>query len=71
MAQTNYTPIQLYHSTTPAATPTAGNLANGELAINIADGKIYYKDSSGTVQEFTGSGVSTGKAIAMAIVFGG
>lgn len=70
MAQTNETTIQLYHSTTPSSVPSAGNLANGELAINIADGKIFYKNSSGTVVEYS-SGVSTGKAIAMAIVFGG
>lgn len=50
MAQTGYTPISLYYSTTAAATPTAGNLANGELAININDGKLYYKDNGGVVQ---------------------
>ena len=49
MAQTNFTPIQLYHSTTPAAVPTSGNLTNGELAINIADKKLYAKDANGTV----------------------
>jgi hypothetical protein len=40
MAQSGYTPIQLYYSTTAAAVPTSGNLANGELAINITDGKF-------------------------------
>jgi hypothetical protein len=50
MAQTNFTPIQLYHSTTVAAAPTAGNLASGELAINITDGKLFYKDNLGAVQ---------------------
>lgn len=50
MAQSGYTPIQLYYSTTAAAAPSAANLANGELAINIADGKLYYKDSGGAVQ---------------------
>jgi len=50
MAQTNFTPIQLYYSTTGAAAPTAGNLANGELAINITDGKLFYKDNLGVVQ---------------------
>jgi hypothetical protein len=49
MAQTNYTPIQLYYSTTAAAVPLAANLAQGELAINIADGKLYYENSSGVV----------------------
>jgi hypothetical protein len=49
MAQSGYTPIQLYYSTTAAAVPIAGNLANGELAINITDGKLYYKNNSGVV----------------------
>jgi hypothetical protein len=50
MAQTGYTPISIYYSATAAATPTAGNLVAGELAINTADGKLFYKDSAGTVQ---------------------
>ena len=50
MSQTGYTPIQLYYSTTAAAAPTAGNLASGELAINITDGKLFYKDNAGVVQ---------------------
>lgn len=50
MAQTGYTPIQLYYSSTSGNKPTALNLTNGELAINIADGVLYYKDSGGTVQ---------------------
>ena len=49
MAQAGYTPISLYYSTTAAAVPTAGNLVAGELAINIADGKLYYENSSGVV----------------------
>ena len=50
MAQTNYTPISLYYSATATNVPTAGNLVAGELAINTADGKLFYKDSSGVVQ---------------------
>jgi hypothetical protein len=50
MAATGYTPISLYYSTTAAAVPVNTNLANGELAININDGKLFYKDSGGTVQ---------------------
>ncbi len=52
MAATGYTPIQLYHSTNPGAVPTNTNLLPGELAINIADGKLFYEDSGGTVQEY-------------------
>ena len=51
MAQTNYTPIQIYHSTTGAAVPLAANLLPGELALNIAntDMAIYAENASGTV----------------------
>jgi hypothetical protein len=52
MAQSGYTPIQLYYSTTSGASgvPTSGNLTNGELAINITDGKLFYKDNLGAIQ---------------------
>ena len=50
MAQTGYTPISIYYSATTTNTPTSGNLVAGELAINTADGKLFYKDSSGVVQ---------------------
>lgn len=50
MAATNFTPIQLYYSTTASAVPVNTNLANGELAINITDGKLFYKDNSNVVQ---------------------
>ena len=104
MAQTGYTPIQLYRSTTSSAVPSAVNLNPGELAINIndADMALYAENASGTVTKIinnpagltyptadgsagqavvtdgsgnlsfgsAGVGVTTGKAIAMAIVFG-
>lgn len=50
MAQTGFTPIQLYRTTTASATPSAGNLADGELAINTNDGRLFYKDNGGVVQ---------------------
>jgi hypothetical protein len=62
MAQTGYTPIQLYYSATATNTPTSGNLINGELALNITDGKLFYKDNAGAVQvlaEKGGNGVTT------------
>lgn len=49
MAATNYTPIQLYRTTTASAVPSAGNLAAGELAINLTDEKLYFKNAGGTV----------------------
>jgi len=50
MASSGSTPISLYYSTTASSAPTAGNLTNGELAMNIADGKLFYKDNNGVVQ---------------------
>ena len=50
MAQTGFTPIQLYYSSTASNAPAAGNLASGELAINITDGKLFYKDNANAVQ---------------------
>jgi len=44
-----YTPIQLYYSATATNTPTPANMAYGELAINIADGKLYYKNASNAI----------------------
>jgi hypothetical protein len=104
MAQTGYTPIQLYRSTTGGAVPVTGNLNPGELAINIAntDMALFAENASGTVTRIMNNpaglkyptldgsanqvittdgvgnlsfstpaaGVSTGKAIAMAMIFG-
>lgn len=50
MAQTGFTPISIYHSTTASAAPSPSNLVTGELAINVTDGKLYYKDNLGAVQ---------------------
>ena len=54
MAQTGYTPILIYSSSTVSQAPSAGNLTNStlgsELAINITDGKLFYKDNGGSVQ---------------------
>jgi len=50
MSQSGYTPILNYSSSTASAVPLAANLAQGELAINNNDGKLFYKDSSGVVQ---------------------
>ena len=50
MSQTNYTPIQLYRTTTASLSPSAGNLADGELGINLTDEKLYFKNAGGTVK---------------------
>lgn len=52
MAQTGYTPIQLYRTTTASAVPNAANLSAGELAINIndADMALFAENASGVVK---------------------
>jgi hypothetical protein len=50
MAQATFTPIKLYYSSNAGATPSTTNLAAGELAINTADGKLFYKDNNGALQ---------------------
>jgi len=60
MAQTNFTPISLYYSATTTNVPTAGNLVAGELAINTADGKLFYKDSAGVVQTIASKAGNSG-----------
>lgn len=54
MAATGFTPILLYSSSTTTNVPSAGNLTNStlgsELAINITDGKLFYKDNANAVQ---------------------
>jgi len=56
MAATGFTPISLYYTTTAAAVPVNTNLVNGELAINITDGKLYFKNNSGVVTLLAQSG---------------
>lgn len=104
MAQTGYTPIQLYRTTTAGAAPTSGNLNPGELAFNIADADmaLYAKNNTGTVKRIINNpaglkyptadgtsgqvvstdgagnltfstpsaGVTAGKSIALAMIFG-
>jgi hypothetical protein len=104
MAQTGYTPIQLYRSTTGGAIPVTGNLNPGELAINIAntDMALFAENASGTVTRIMNNpaglkyptadgsanqvvttdgagnltfstpsaGVTAGKSIALAMIFG-
>ena len=74
MAQTGYTPIQLYYSTTPSAVPSTANLASGELAINIADGKLYFKNSSNSITviaDQNNTGTVTSISVASANGFAG
>ena len=50
MAQTGFTPIQLYRTSTASAVPVNTDLADGELAINLTDERLYFKNAAGTVK---------------------
>jgi hypothetical protein len=61
--------IQIKRSSTASATPTAGQLSAGELAINTADGRLFAKNSAGTVvnlpvTSISGQTVTPGKVTA-------
>lgn len=71
MAATNFTPISLYYSTTTSAIPSAGNLINGELGLNIADMKLYAKNSSGAVTLLASADGASGTVSSVAQTFTG
>ena len=52
----NTTTIILKNSGTTGNIPTSSNLQFGELAINYADGLLFYKAANGTVLSISGSG---------------
>jgi hypothetical protein len=45
--------IILKKSSVGAKVPVVGDLEYGELALNYADGKLYFKNSSNTIQSFS------------------
>ncbi len=59
MAQTGFTPISLYYSTTASAVPVNTNLAAGELALNTLDEKLYFKNSAGVVKLLASNATTT------------
>jgi hypothetical protein len=72
--------IQLRRSAVAGKVPTITDLEDGELALNTADGIIYYKNSGGTISSLSSGGgggstalteqIATEKAIIMAIALG-
>ena len=65
MAETGFTPIQLYRTATAAAVPSAGDMTDGELAINTNDGKLFFKNSGGVVTQIASTGGSTGTVVSV------
>jgi hypothetical protein len=64
MAQSGYTPILIYASGTASNVPLAADLTSSasgaELALNYADGKLYFKNSSGVVTLLASSSATGG-----------
>jgi hypothetical protein len=54
------TTIKIKNSSTTGSVPVAGDLVQGELAVNLADRKIFSKTSGGTVVELSGGARGTG-----------
>lgn len=54
------TTIVIKNSSTAASVPTAGQLVQGELAVNVTDRKIFTKTSTGSVVEIGGGARGTG-----------
>jgi hypothetical protein len=67
MAQSGYTPILIYASGTASNVPLAANLTStssgAELALNYADGKLYFKNSSGVVTLLAASTGASGDVV--------
>jgi hypothetical protein len=67
MAQTGFTPILVYASGTASSVPLAADLTssvNGaELALNYADGKLYYKNSSAVVTLLASAAGASGDVV--------
>ena len=61
----NIPPIQFKRSHSSGSIPTPDQLAVGELAINMADNKLYTKDSDGIIRNVGGS---SGTAAALTVV---
>ena len=66
--------IKIKRSETSSSAPSTSDLATHEIAMNVADQKIYTKNASGTIVEVANAAESTGiteaDALALAIALG-
>ena len=62
--------IKIKNSSVAAKVPATSDLAYGEIALNYADGKIYYKKSDNTIQSISG-GVASVSGTAPIVSSGG
>ena len=62
--------LKLKRSSSAGSAPSAGNLSDGELALNTADKILYFKDSSGNVKKVKDDEQVQADATALAIALG-
>ena len=62
--------IKLKRSSSAGSAPIAGNLSDGEIALNTADKILYFKDSSGNVKQVKDDEQVQADATALAIALG-
>ena len=66
--------LKLKRSTTSSDTPSASDLEHGELAMNVADGKLFIKKSDNSVvaieNDTDSPPASEGTALALSIALG-
>ena len=53
------TTLLIKRSSTASAIPSAGSLSYGELALNIADGKLFFKKSDNSIAQFNPISIDT------------
>jgi hypothetical protein len=53
------TPIQFKRSCTAGTKPSACELVEGEIALNLADGAVYSKDCNGAIVSLGGTAASS------------
>ena len=68
--------IKLKRSETASSAPTGSDLATHEIAMNVADGKIFTKAANGSIvtvaqkNDASSSAITEGDALAFAIALG-
>ena len=66
--------IKIKRSETSSSAPSTSDLATHEIAMNVADQKIYTKNASGSIvvvaSHAEASGISEAAALALAIALG-
>ena len=66
--------IKIKRSETSSSAPSTSDLATHEIAMNVADQKIYTKNASGSIvvvaSHAEASGISEADALALAIALG-